>query len=487
MSVKILGGYVVAFDGRQHEILDGGCVVYEGSTITFVGFPSDPACPAAERTVRAPGQLISPGLINLHCIGNIDLQPLRIDVGPIGFPKSKAWFESDAMIWDEDDYRTSARFAVAAMLRHGATTFCNVTTMASKRYDDPESEPRLLAEAAQQLGARAYLAHNFQDHSRYDDGGSTEVVYNHEAGRLGLERALRLIDELRGLSDARIGGFLFPYTSESCSDDLFKAASDAARDLGVPVRSHFAQYPFETQRSLAERGMSPVERLAEIGVLGPELTLTHAIYLRGHPEIGHGRLEDDLALLADSGTNVGHTPVVFSRRGVFLRSFQRYLDAGVNLALGTDTVPPDLVAEMRMATTMSKVADDDPTSGSAASVFNAATLGGATALGRDDLGRLARGARADITIFDLRGLHIGVVDDPIRALVHYANGVDTRTVVVDGRTVVEGGRVIGLSEVELQHDAQQAWQRYKQGLMARDPEGRSDQELYPSAFPIRSS
>ena len=486
MSVRIQGGYVVAFNGEQHEILDGGCVVYEGSTITYVGFPDDPSCPPAERTVQAPGRLISPGLINLHCIGNIDLQPLRIDVGSIGFPKSKAWFEKGEMIWDESDYRTSARFAVAALLRHGSTSFCNVTTMASKRYDDPEVEPKLLAEAAQELGARAYLAHNFQDHSRYDEGGRTQVVPNLEAGRRGLERAVRLIEELRDLGEETIRGFMFPYTSEGCSDELFKAASDTARELGVPVRSHFAQYPAETRNTLAERGMSPVERLAELGVLGPELTLTHAIYLRGHPQIGAGRLEDDLKLLADSGTSVGHTPVVFSRRGVLLRSFQRYLDAGVNLALGTDTVPPDLVAEMRMATTMSKVADDDPTSGSAAAVFNAATLGGAKALGRDDLGRLAPGARADISIFDLRGLHIGVVDDPVTALIHYANGVDTETVIVNGRTVVEEGRVVSLAEAELQHDAHQAWLRYKRGLIARDPEGRSADDLYPPAFPLRN-
>jgi cytosine/adenosine deaminase-related metal-dependent hydrolase len=254
----------------------------------------------------------------------------------------------------------------------------------------------------------------------------------------------------------------------------------------VPVRSHFAQYPGETERDLRERGMSPVERLAELGVLGPELTLTHAIYLRGHPLVG-GDEHSDLKLLADSGTHVGHCPVVFSRSGILLRSFQRYRDAGVNVALGTDTVPPDLVAEMRMASTLSKVADSDRMSGSAAAVFEAATLGGAAALGRDDLGRLAAGAKADIAIFDLHALHIGVVDDPIKALVHYANGVDTDTVIVDGRSVVEGGHLIGAAGDELLDEAQQTWWRYKRGLVARDPQAREADELYPPAYPIRRS
>lgn len=488
MTTKLQGGYVVAYNGTQHEVLEGGCVVFEGSEISFVGFPADPHCPVTEQTLHAPGKLISPGLINLHCIANIDLQPLRIDVGQLGFPKSKTWFEADTLLWDDEAYKTSAAFSVAALLRHGTTTFCNVTTMASKRYDDPEIEPRALAEAAQQFGARAYLAHNFQDHSRYHpEGDETLTVYNPKAGRQGLRRALRLVDEVQALDDDRIQPFLFPYTTDSCSDDLLKEASQAARSLGLTVRAHFAQYAYEAKRLLAERGLSPVERLAELGVLGPDLTLTHAIFLRGHPEVGGGELADDLALLVDSGAHIAHCPVVFARRGEYLRSFQRYLDAGINLSLGTDTVPPDMLGEMRMASILAKLADHNPESGSAAAVFNAATLGGAKALGRDDLGRLAPGAKADIAIFNLTALHSGVIDDPIKALVHYANGADTDTVIVDGKTVVEAGRVVGLREDELLQQAQQVWEVYKQGLVARDPQKRSAHQLYPTAFPMRKS
>ena len=168
-----------------------------------------------------------------------------------------------------------------------------------------------------------------------------------------------------------------------------------------------------------------------------------------------------------------------------LHSFQRYLDAGINLGIGTDTVPPDMLAEMRMASTLSKLADNDPASASAAAVFNAATLGGAKALGRDDLGRLEPGATADISVFNLRALHIGVVDDPIKAIIHYANGGDTDRVIVHGRTVVEDGLVLVIDENALMSSAQKIWRQYKEGLAARDPLKRPSTELYPSAFPIR--
>ncbi len=486
MKTKLQGGFVVAFKQGGHELLDGGCVVYEDDKIIFVGFPDDPDCPEADSTINAAGKLISPGLINLHCIANIDLQPLRIDGAEAGgFPKSRPWFEGTANVLDNAGFKVSAEFSVAALLRHGTTSFCNVTTMASKRFDDPEIELDALIEASDKLGARAYLAHNFQDHSRFNPiNDSTETAYNAKAGRKGLERAIKHIERLRSLGHARIQGFLFPYTTETCSDELLKESSQVAKDLAVPMRSHFAQYLGEAKSLLQKRGMSPLERLLELDILGSYLTLTHAIYLRGHPAI-EGSMDVELKHLADSGTHVAHSPVVYARRGYMLHSFQRYLDAGVNLGIGTDTVPPDMLAEMRMASTLSKLADDDPSSGSAAAIFNAATLGGAKALGREDLGKLVAGATADISVFNLHALHIGVVDDPIKALIHYANGVDTDRVIVHGRTVVEDAKVLGIDETKLLNSAQNTWVSYKEELAARDPLKRSAKELYPLAFPIR--
>lgn len=486
MTTLLQGGYVVAYMNGGHKVLEGGCVVTENDRVIYVGFSDDPACPTADTTINLPNRLISPGLINLHCIANIDLQPLRLDVTGVGFPKSRAWFDSNAQVLSNDGFRTSAYFSVATLLRNGSTTFCNVTTMASKRYGDPEVEPQALAEAADALGARAYIAHNFQDHSRYDDeAGTTHVVADAAKGRKGLARAVALVETLEHSYGDRVRGFLFPYTTETCSDDLLSAARDAARDLGVTVRSHFAQYPGEAVGLLAREGISPVERLNRLSVLGPATTLTHAIYLRGHPEVGGGTMDSDLTLLADSGTNVGHCPVVFSRRGVVLRSFERYRKAGINIALGTDTAPADLVGEMQMAATLTKVVDQDPLAGSAADVFYAATIGGATALGRDDLGRLEPGAKADVTVFDLRALHLGVVDCPIKALVHYLSGGDVEHVFVDGTQVVQDGVVLGVDNDTLLAEAQAVWWDYKAALVARDPQGRTAEELYPPALPIR--
>ncbi len=486
MKRRLIGGWVVGWTGSDHELLEGGCVVLDGDRVVFVGFPDDPACPAADEDLQLPGRLISPGLINLHCIANIDLQPLRIDVDAVAYPKSRAWFDGTEEVFSDAQFETSARFAVATLLRNGSTTFSNVTTMASKRYEDPEVEPIALARAAADLGARGYVAHNFQDHSRYDDkDGTNHLVFDAAKGKPGLDRAVALVERLAREFDDRVQGFLFPYTTETCSDDLLRAARDAAADLGVTLRSHFAQHAVEARGWLEREGISPVERMDRLGILGPKTTLTHAIFLRGHPDVGHGTMDGDLKLLADSGTNVAHCPIVFSRRGEVLRSWERYRRAGINLALGTDTAPADILGEMRMAATLAKVVDEDPLAGSAASVFHAATVGGATALGRDDLGRLAPGTKADVSVFDLRSLQLGVIDCPIKALVHYGSGADAEHVFVDGAWVVKDRDVVAIDDGAILDEAQAAWGDYKVGLAARDPRGRDATEMYPTAYPVR--
>jgi cytosine/adenosine deaminase-related metal-dependent hydrolase len=452
-----------------------------------VGFPHDPACPGVDEDVNLPGRLISPGLINLHCIANVDLQPLRIDVTGVGFPKSVAWFEGGEQVLSDEQLRVSARFAVATLLRNGSTTFAGVTTMASKRFEDPQVEPIALAQAAMELGARGYVAHNFQDHSRYHDAqGKEHLLFDAEAGKAGLSSAVALVEWLAEAGGERVKSFLFPYTTETCSDELLRTAGRLAADLGVTVRSHFAQYPKEALEGLERTGRSPVERMADLGLLGPATTLTHAIFLRGHPDIGHGDAQHDLRLLADSGTNVAHCPVVFSRRGELLRSFDSYRRAGINIGLGTDTVPADIVGEMRIGATMAKFADGDAGAGQARDFFHAATVGGATALGRSDLGRLAPGAKADVSVFDLRSLQLGVIDCPIKALVHYASGADAEHVFVDGDWVVRDGDVVAVDDDELLHEAQSLWGVYKERLAARDPQGRTAEELYPPAYSVRS-
>jgi cytosine/adenosine deaminase-related metal-dependent hydrolase len=164
-------------------------------------------------------------------------------------------------------------------------------------------------------------------------------------------------------------------------------------------------------------------------------------------------------------------------------SFDRYRTAGVNMALGTDTYPRDIINEMRLASATNKLVEGDVLAAPAETVFEAATLGGARALGRDDLGRLAPGAKADLTIVDLGDPRIGVVRDPIRSLVQSASGRDVTTVVVDGRVVVERGEVPGVDARALRDECQVSAEAFWEAYGGWDPDGLAADQRFPPSLP----
>jgi cytosine/adenosine deaminase-related metal-dependent hydrolase len=278
---------------------------------------------------------------------------------------------------------------------------------------------------------------------------------------------------------------LFPYQFDTCSAELLQATKEAARERGLIIHMHTAQSPYEFHESLRRYGKTPIQYLYHEGFLDSKVILTHVIYTTANPVTGYARGDlRDIELLADSDATVAHTPWIYSQGGGFLHSFGQYQRAGVNLAIGTDAFPMDMIKEMRYAAIMGKVADRDCVAVTAKDVFNAATLGGAKALGRDDLGRLAPGAKADIVIVDLAGSHVGLVDDPIKTLVYFASERDIETVIVDGKVVVEGGRIPGVDEEALTRKANEVNQRQKMAFVAQNPTGKPAEALFPPSFPI---
>jgi cytosine/adenosine deaminase-related metal-dependent hydrolase len=179
--------------------------------------------------------------------------------------------------------------------------------------------------------------------------------------------------------------------------------------------------------------------------------------------------------------------VNIARRGRSLDAWPRYRAAGVNLALGTDTYPRDLIMQMRVASYMGKIVTHDLFAASAAEVFAAATLGGARALGRDDLGRLAPGAKADILVVDLSGrdsLRFGPVRDPIKSLVECGIGDDVETVIVDGRVCMSERKIPGVDVAALRREAQAAAEDVWARLPEWEPLGRTAEQMSPWSYPL---
>jgi cytosine/adenosine deaminase-related metal-dependent hydrolase len=258
-----------------------------------------------------------------------------------------------------------------------------------------------------------------------------------------------------------------------------KAYSD---EFDCPIRLHAAQGVQEVRFLREWYGKRPIELLHELDLLGPRTLIPHVT------TIGDGVHREerthDLKLLRDSGTTVVHCPLISIRHGGALRTFDSYRRLGINVALGTDTFPPDMIRVMDYGSNVGKMVENDQASSTAADFFRAATLGGARALGRDDLGRLAPGAKADITIVDLDALHSGPYDDPIRTLLYNTTGANVRTVIINGRTVMRDRRIPGVDEVATRERAQRFFEAYKRAYTARDFRRRESDELFPPSFRV---
>ena len=475
MRTVIHGGDVIAYHDGGHRLLRGGSLVYEDDRVVFVGRSY---AGASDHRIDATGKLVIPGLVNLHChatteaSGRLIADAGRRDFFHTGFLNYQSAPRGVTPLAARENLDIGNRFALVELLRNGCTTIVELGAVNDATVA-----------FAGHIGIRAYLTPGYRSASyRVGPEGRLEYEWDEEAGMRGLERAKAFIGAHQGAHAGRIRGMLYPLQVDTCSPELFRATRKAADELGVGISTHVGQNLVEFHEMLRRHGKTPVELLDETGLLGPDTILGHCLMTTSHSlaALPGGR---DLEILARSGSTVAHCPLVFARRGNALESFHRYRAAGVNVGLGTDTYPRDLVSEMRWASLLCKVVEHDFTVATAADVFNAATLAGARALRRDDLGRLAPGAKADIVILDMQSLRIGPYRDPIKALVNCGTGDDVETVIVDGRTVVAGGRVVGVDEEALRHEAQQEAERLWATVPEWHWEGLTTEQLSPTAFP----
>jgi cytosine/adenosine deaminase-related metal-dependent hydrolase len=230
-------------------------------------------------------------------------------------------------------------------------------------------------------------------------------------------------------------------------------------------------------------GITAIQWAQKIGILGPNTTLGHAIFVDDHSWL-HWHTKEDVGLLAKSGTTVAHCPSPFARYGHTLEDFGRYKRAGVNMGLGTDVSPHNLIEEMRLAAILARVSAGDIRTTNAADLFEAGTVGGATSLGRRDLGRVAKGMKADLVLVDLSNLFMQPVRDPLRSLVYAAADRAVRDVYIDGRKVVGDGRVLTMDHAGAVAALTEAQADMERAAPQRDFRQRTAQQIAPLSFPM---
>ena len=472
MRIMLQAGHIIAYQDGGHRHLRDGVVVWEDDAIIHVG---QHFAGAVGDVIIAPEAIVTPGFINTHA----HLADSPLDKSFVEDRGSRQFYLSGLFEYlptrsaaaDEDGARAGLAYSMAELLQTGTTTVLEIG-----------AHPEWTVEEADRVGLRLYMGYSYRS-GRWltNDGRTVSYEWDEAAGLAGLARAERFIADYDGRSNGRIKGYLSPAQVDTCTADLLQRSRAAATSLGVPLALHVSQSVNEFQEMTRRHGRTPIEWLADIGFLGPDVILGHCIIPAGSSWANYAG--DDVGILADTGSNVAHCVWVFARRGIVMESFARYLARGVGMTLGTDTCPQSMIEGLRWTAAASKWADRRTETATAADVFTAATLGGARALGRDDLGRIAPGAKADLLIWDGASITLTPLRDPIKNIVYSAQASDLRDVVIDGAFRMRDRVIPGVDPAALTRDVQAAAERMWSRMAEVDHAGRTVDQLSPQSFP----
>jgi cytosine/adenosine deaminase-related metal-dependent hydrolase len=472
----ITASWVVGHKEGSHTLLRNGQVVFENGAIVFVGhsFPGEVA-----RRIDFGNALISPGLIDLDALSDLDTTILGIDSHP-GWAKGRVWPRSYVEagpyeMYSQAELAFQKRFAFGQLLLNGITTAAPIASLFYREWGETVAEFDAAADAAGDLGLRVYLSPAYRSGGMVLEApGKMVPVFDEERGLKGLSDAIAYIERQNGRHGDLVRGLLAPDRVETSTLALLKRTDAAARDLGCKFRLHMAQGTMEVETVRALHGSTAPVWLAKNNLLSDRLIAPHAT----------NATEEDLGLYAENDVSIVHCPLVSARSGSILNSFSSCRKRGINIAMGTDTTPPDMLMNLLVGLIACRISDHAPDRVGSADLFDAATLGGAQALGRSDLGHLSAGARADIAVFSLDDTIMAPAVDPITTLVTGGSGKVTRAVFVDGRVSMLDRRLAGFDMEKARRQAQAQYD----GLIAKYPERSWNHppvsEIFPPSYPI---
>ncbi|MFN3259814.1 MAG: 8-oxoguanine deaminase [Pikeienuella sp.] len=425
-TLLVRGASVLVTEGPEGEIAGGALFARDG-VIEAVG-PEAALPRAADEILDAKGGVVTPGLVNTHhhLFQNLTrVVPSGVDAPLFG------WLRALYPIWAQmgpEHIRISTQVGLAELALSGATTVADHLYLFPNgaRLDDE-------IEAAMETGMRLHATRGAMSIGESAGGLPPDALVEREGAIL--EDCIRVIDAFHDPAPGamiRIG--VAPCSPFSVSRELMRDAALLAREKGVMLHTHLAENDEDVAFSLERFGVRPGDYAEELGWTGPDVWHAHCVKLDA-AEIG---------LFARSGTGVAHCPCSNCRLGSGIAPVTAMLDAGVKVGLGVDgsasNDAANLLAEARQALLLQRVA------GGAAALkareaLRLATAGGAAVLGRDDIGALVPGRRADFVIWPTGGLEGAGAWDPVAALV-LAPPARAAEVRVEGRAVVSGGRIV---------------------------------------------
>jgi 5-methylthioadenosine/S-adenosylhomocysteine deaminase len=407
------GGLVLTLDAADRIIADGAVAITADRIVAVEAATTARARFAPRARIDARRRIVMPGLVNTH-----NHTPLVITRGmvedmnfaPMYTPRVPQGYRIGA----EEAYLLS-RLGAWDLLRTGSTTVVDY-------YRHGDSCARAMAES----GLRAFVGGRIHDIAAVAKG---EYRYEPAIGEATLRENMDVIARWHGYDGGRLRGFLAPHAPDTCSRELLREVAKIADRSGPPVHTHLAQSPDEVTQVLRRDGRRPSDVLDEVGLLGPHVVAGHCIYLE----------PDEIARAGAAHLSVAHVPIGNASSGM-MAPIKALQEAGALITLATDTKSHDLFEAMRSALAINRVQgggrDID-----ARAALRWATANGAAALGlAGEVGVLASGMKADVILLDADAPNLRPIIDGFSLLVHAGVGANVRSVIVDGRVLMDDGR-----------------------------------------------
>lgn len=396
-------------------ILRDACVEFVDGVITWVGPQSEASSRPVDQRIAGDGALCLPGFVNTH--NHTPLMIVRGMVEDLGFaPAYTPGIPQGHWLSEEETYLL-ARLGQLELLCAGCTTMV-----------DYYRAPQALARAALDTGLRAWIGGRVMD---ADTAELAEGRFRRDPalGERTLRDATDLITHWDGADQGRIRCVHAPHAPDTCSRDLLREVATLANQDGRDVHTHLAQSPLEVAHVRQREGIGPAELLDAVGLLGPRTLAAHCIYLS----------ESEIALAGTRGLTVCHAPVGNATFGA-TAPIEALRRAGAHITLCTDTKTADMFETMRMAIVAARMRAEGRFVLDAQTVLAWATVDGAAALGRTDLGRIEVGCRADLIMLDPDAPSLTPQVDGAGIVVHSGSAGHVRQVFVDGEALVQDGR-----------------------------------------------
>jgi len=365
-------------------------VVHQGVIVDVLSIESAKEKYTGTKTVILNEHLLIPGLINLHThVGMTLMRGLADDIPLMPWLQNHIW-PAEQQIVSEKFVRDSALFGCAEMLAGGVTCF-----------NDMYFYPQATAEAVLQAGMRAQLGLVVLEFPTNYANNADDYI----------EKGLLIRDAWRG--NPFLSASLAPHAPYTVSDMTFEKVITYAEQLSLGIHTHLHETKAEVAESIENFGVRPIKRMANLGLLEPNLTAAHCVQIN----------DEDLDLLSEHRAHVAHCPSSNAKLASGIAPVNHLLNKGINVGLGTDGAASnnrqDMFAEMRIAALLAKARTEDATSIPAAQALEMGTINGARALGLDhQIGSIEVGKFADLTAVRISDVETLPCFDPLSHLIY---------------------------------------------------------------------